>query len=62
VLSNMTANEDIDAHILERFEIIQKLGKGVLSLVAGICVLTFRHMELCGRHAIRTTAMKKSSP
>jgi len=29
----MTANEDIDAHILERYEIIQKLGKGAYGIV-----------------------------
>lgn len=29
----MTANEDIDAHILERYEILQKLGKGAYGIV-----------------------------
>jgi len=29
----MSANEDIDAHILERYEILQKLGKGAYGIV-----------------------------
>jgi len=29
----MAANEDIDAHILTKFEVIQKLGKGAYGIV-----------------------------